>query len=667
MTLLKDPTDIAVEQAMAAAQGGRLPEACRIGDQALAEGGDPAVLNAMLGMIRARAGDLPGAIINLGAAHRARPADITIACNLIAALVDESRLEEAMGIATPDIAKADPTLRVARYRGFIAQSLDRFDEAAAIYGQVVATLPGDAESWNNLGNARDGLGDLDGAIEALAIAARLAPDVAPTRINLARALADAGRLDDAVESLRATAAAFPADPKPLLDLGAILRRQGRDEELLATLREASGRDPRDIDTLVALGKECGAQLQFDEAQRAFDAVLAIDPRNGEALVGLAMMFERINREDELPGLIARSLRDGADPQTTDFIRALDFRRKGLIDEGLAALRRTPSSIAPVRHANLEGQFLDRQGDAAGAFEAFTEMNRQLAEDGSDGPLRARLFRDALASDQAMLTKPWFDSWTRLGIVDERPSPAFLVGFPRSGTTLLDTMLMGHPDVEVMEEEPALHAVRRDFADMAALATMDEAALARARDDYFAEAAKYAPLRPGTLLVDKHPLHMNKVPLIHRLFPEAKFILALRHPCDVLLSCFMTSFRMNNAMVNFLDLEDAAALYDLSFSYWEQARAIIPFAVHTVRYEAMVADSEAELRPLIDYLGLDWRPELLDHQRTARERGLITTASFAQVVQPIYQRAAGRWERYRPQLEPVLPLLEPWVRRFGYSL
>ena len=664
---IDDRTRDAIRRAIVAAQAGELTDACRIGEDALARGGETAALNAMLGMLRSRAGDLPGATANLRLAHRARPADATIACNLISALIDQDSNDEALAVASRDFAFTDPSLRVARYRGFLAQSLDRCDEAVEAYEHVVARLTDDFESWNNLGNARDGVGDIDGSIIALQTAARLNPLAAPTRINLARALAEAGRLDEAVDNLRLAAADFPADPTPLTDLSTVLRRQGRDADVLAALNDALARDPRDIDLLLAVGKESGAQLAFTDAERAFDAALAIDTANAEALVGLAMMFERVNREDELPGLIGTSVERHVDPGAIDFIRALDHRRAGRQKEGLTALRRSPPEIAPVRHANLEGQFLDRLGDPAGAFAAFTEMNRQLAEDGSDAPQRAQIFRDNLARDRAITTRDWYASWSHSRICDDRPSPAFLVGFPRSGTTLLDTMLMGHPDVEVMEEQPALHAVHSQFPTIEALASFDDAQLAAARADYFREAAQFAPLRPGTLLVDKHPLQMNNVPLIHRLFPDAKFILAMRHPCDVLLSCFMTSFRQNNAMVNFLDLDNGAALYDLSFSTWSRSLDVLPVAHHMVRYEAMVEDGEAELRPLIDFLGLEWRGELLDHQRTARARGLITTASFAQVVQPIYRHSAGRWERYRDQLAPIFPIVRPWVEQYGYTL
>jgi hypothetical protein len=175
------------------------------------------------------------------------------------------------------------------------------------------------------------------------------------------------------------------------------------------------------------------------------------------------------------------------------------------------------------------------------------------------------------------------------------------------------------------------------------------------------------LAPGKLLVDKNPLSMNLLPIIYRLFPDARLVLALRHPCDVVFSCYAANFKLNDAMPNFLRLDSAAVLYDLSFTYFEKAGALFGLPVHQVVYERVVADREHELRALLDFLGLEWSDAVLDHQETARRRGRIKTASYAQVGQPLYTQAAGRWTNFRKHLEPVLPVLEPWVTRFGYTV
>jgi hypothetical protein len=175
------------------------------------------------------------------------------------------------------------------------------------------------------------------------------------------------------------------------------------------------------------------------------------------------------------------------------------------------------------------------------------------------------------------------------------------------------------------------------------------------------------LREGSLLVDKSPLYLQRLPQIYRLFPDARFILALRHPADVLLSCFMSNFRLNSSMSNFLQLDSAAEFYDLTFAMWEKSLGLFPVDVHTVVYERLIEDPEAQLKPVVEALELEWRPDMIEHQRAAQSRGIITTASYAQVTEPLYRRSVGRWQHYRKHLEPILPMLQPWIEKLGYEI
>lgn len=659
--------DPALREAMLAAQAGDFARARALAEDAVPRSTDPAPLHAFLGMLSARAGDLPTAAGELRRAHQARPADVTIACNLIAVLIDLGEREAALEAATRELAFADPTLRVARYRGFLAQSLDRFAEAVEAYEFVLARASQDFESWNNLGNARAALGDYDGSVAALERAIALDPHAAPTRINLATALTDAGRRTEAETVLRAAGKDFPQDPHVLYDLYVLLKADGRQNEALATLEQAVKLDPAHAARQLTLAVEYGLLMETGKAEAAYLRVLDLDPRGREAYLGLAIQYEHSNREEEFAPLIARAEANGVEIGALSFLRALEHRRAKRFEQGLEALALVPPEIEPERTAHLRATLLDRLGRSDEAFGWFEETAKRHASNASEPLARAAELRAELRAELAMMTPDWVAGWTPAQPSSEPPAPVFLVGFPRSGTTLLDTILMGHPDTMVLEEKPALNLVDAEIGGLAKLATMDADAIAAARARYFEEVAKIARIEPGCTLVDKSPLFLHKVPLIKRLFPDARFILALRHPCDVLLSCFMSNFRLNRAMSNFLRLEDAAELYDLSFSHWERANLLFDIQAHPIVYEHLIENVEAEVRPLFDWLGLEWHADAIDHIRTARSRGLITTASYAQVTEPIYKRAAGRWHRYRAHLEPVLPVLAPWVEKFGYSL
>ena len=668
--MLDSRTTDVLRQAVGAAQSGDVTRARQLAEGALETGGDRAALSAFLGMLLARSNDLEGAVGHLRTARRERPSDTTIACNLIAMLIDKGDLLDALDVATIDLAKADPSLRIARYRGFVAQSLERFPEAVEAYEHVVAGEPDDFESWNNLGNARSATGDLEGSVAALEKAMVLNPFAPPTRLNVAVALRTVGRNEEAEALLRKTAADFPEDARALHELYVQYKKEGKQDEAMAALEAAVTRDPDNANLQLKLGVECGLLNRIEEAEQAFRKAIALDPSTTDAYLGLAVQYEHSNRAEEFAPLILLAEDNGIGEGAIAFMRAYEYRRAGRFEEALASLTRVPSDLEPERTTHLRGQLFDRLGRIDEAFDAFSATNF-LHEASPTRPLdRSMTMRQKLRSEIELLTPAWAASWPDAGRADDIYSdPVFLLGFPRSGTTLLDTILMGHPGTIVIEEQPPLSHVDKRVGGLTAIPGLDAAAVTDARRFYYDEIAKVAPapLDPARMLVDKSPLFLSKAVLIQRLFPNARFILALRHPCDVLLSCFMSNFRLNDAMSNFLRLEDAAEFYDLTFQHWERARTLFPLNVHTIVYERLVEDVEAEVRPLFDFLGLDWREEALDHRATAKARGLITTASYSQVVEPIYKRAAGRWESYRRHLEPVLPVLRPWAEKFGYSL
>ncbi len=665
--MLDTLTAEALRHAMAALQSGDFVRARRMADTALSKGGDLVALNAFIGMVRAREGDVAGAIDHLRIANQARPGDFTIACNLIAALIELGDFGAALSIATAGAAMADPSLRIARYRGYLAQQLDFFAEAAEAYEHVLAKAPDDFESWNNLGNARQAIQDIDGSIAALERAIAIDPKAAPTRLNLAAAFTSANRLAEAEAVLRQAIIDFPDDARPLHELYVNFKREGRQQEALPFIEQAVALDPNSPGLLLKLGVEYGIVMRTVEAEAIYRRAIVADPGLVDAYLGLAIQFEHTNREEEFPSLIALAERNGLESGALDFLRALEHRRAGRFAEGLACLANVPDTIEPERAAHIRATLLDRLGRTEEAFAAFEETARLHQASPTDPLGRGAELRDELRREIEMLTPSWAASWGQSSVASDMPDPVFLVGFPRSGTTLLDTILMGHSGTTVLEEKLPLNHVDQALGGLSSIPSLSDADIARARGQYFDEVRAIEAWAPPSLLIDKSPLFLHKAPLIQRLFPNARFILALRHPCDVLLSCFMSNFRLNAAMSNFLRLEDAAQLYDLTFRHWERSCTLLPLNVHRIYYEKLIADVEGEVRPLLDFLGLEWQDHMLDHQQTAKSRGLITTASYSQVTEPIYTRASGRWMRYREKLEPILPFVAPWAERFGYEI
>ena len=251
------------------------------------------------------------------------------------------------------------------------------------------------------------------------------------------------------------------------------------------------------------------------------------------------------------------------------------------------------------------------------------------------------------------------------------NPVFIIGFPRSGTTLLDTLLRGHPAIRVAEESDAVPALVNRLSGQSderleTLADLQDRNVEDFRKTYFDALARHAKPAEGILRIDRFALNTVYAGEIYRVFPQARFILMLRHPADCVLSCFMQTFYETSANAGFFTPEDSAHLYDRVFSLWRRYTGLLQLNVLQVKYEDLIADAEATCRRILDFLELPWHPGILEHERSAGDRPLIGTASYDQVTRPLYTEAQGRWQRYRAEMAPALPILEPWIRYFDYE-
>jgi hypothetical protein len=174
------------------------------------------------------------------------------------------------------------------------------------------------------------------------------------------------------------------------------------------------------------------------------------------------------------------------------------------------------------------------------------------------------------------------------------------------------------------------------------------------------------LDPGQRLVDKNPLNILRLPVIRRIFPNSPIILAVRHPFDVILSCYMQHFRAPDFAMLCADMPSLTVGYRKTFDFWYEHVALLSPLVLEVKYENLVADFAPEVRRMAEFLQLPWNDAMLAPAARARDKGYISTPSYSQVVQPVNQRAVGRWQAYRPYLEPALPVLRPYLERWGYD-
>ena len=236
---------------------------------------------------------------------------------------------------------------------------------------------------------------------------------------------------------------------------------------------------------------------------------------------------------------------------------------------------------------------------------------------------------------------------------------------------MDTILSSHPSIEVIEEKSMIPNLIGSLSELTKnklenLRDISNDQVINLRNNYFKNLNSHITNKNSSkFYVDKLPLNIIYVGEILRIFPEAKFIISLRHPCDCVLSCFMQTFEINNAMANFLNLEDSANLYDHVMKLWIQYISIFHINYHEIKYENLVQNLEKTIKSLLKFLELPWDDNLLEFFKTAKRKQQIKTPSYDQVTRPIYSEASGRWKMYEKKISTIYPILKPWIKKFNY--
>jgi len=514
-------------------------------------------------------------------------------------------------------------------------------------------------------------GDIAGAAR-LAAAALAAGARAPVLVNLAAwAREEAGDPAGAEALLRDGLRTTPDDPLLLTGLGAALRKQHRLGEALRVLDRAVAILPQGPAAWLERGyalEELGEAALADDS---FARAAAADPGCAPAHAGRAVLAARAGDADAVVERAGRALAIDPANVAAQLALAQSEAEWGGASEAAERLRRllARDALLPpdrIRALGLLGHALDRLGQVAPAFAAFADAKR--------------LYGRVHAAFADPPHRRWVDALTR-GLIAARPegwvplpddAPAFaphlfLLGYPRSGTTLLENVLAGVDGVRAAEEKPLLAAADRDFLlaanGMARLAVLSPADVRPYRAAYRA-AATAAGGVAGQPFLDMDPLKSLRLASIARLFPGARVLLMRRDPRDVVWSCFRQNFRPTAANLSHADLVEGARHYAAVMAHVEEARARLPLRLLEVDYRQLVRDFDSTTRAICRFAGLPWGPDLRRFDRTAARRG-VTTASATQLRAGLFD-GSGRWQRYAAHLAPALPILQPWVERFGFD-
>ena len=480
-----------------------------------------------------------------------------------------------------------------------------------------------------------------------------------------------GRFEEALMLLRRARAAAPQAPGILNALGLNLLWLGRPDEAAAEFGAALAADPGFAPALANRGTALVALARLNDARRDFEAALALEPGNLVALDGLAALALRRGDNQAARELASRvTARQPDYPEALMTLAGADFAEgQAAISESRLRVLLRDKKLPPADRAlaqGLLGDSLDAQGRSGEAFAAWRAGNALRAEQAPDLAGRTlglvRELTGALAGRRVAAT------WGRGGGGPARRH-VFLVGFPRSGATLIEQVLATHPEVTSLAEQDCLIDAARawlaDAADIAEFCAAPDEDLDPHRDAYWRRVAAAGADPAGRVFVDKHGFNIFKLPLIARLFPEARVLVARRDPRDTVLSCFATRFAMSEPAHQLLTLEGAAELYAATMELAEATEQAFGLFVQPCRLEAMVADFETETKAICATLGIDWRPELRDFAGEVAARG-VATPGAARLTEGLSDRGIGRWRDYAGEMAPALPVLQPWVERFGHA-
>jgi hypothetical protein len=390
---------------------------------------------------------------------------------------------------------------------------------------------------------------------------------------------------------------------------------------------------------------CAHKAEWNETRSAAERAIALLP--GAPLARFALATAELHTGD--PSAAERSVR-----------QALALPNIGRNDEGIGL--------------GLLGDCLDRQDEVDAAFEAYRQSNAVFrAEYGAQVASRTTETVFSMVSwlvDYFARESPV--SWARRAASQPQSlgevAHVFLVGFPRSGTTLLEQVLASHPAVVSMDEKEALAGPVQTFMRTPALLNRlrdaTDSGLAQARSQYWTRVREMKFEPAGKIFVDKLALNTIKLPLIARLFPRAKILLALRDPRDVVWGCFRQRFQMNAAMLEFTSLEGTARLYDGCMKLLQTYRKLLPLDLLEVRNEDLVARFDEEAKRICAFIGAPWDESMRSFAERRHTRA-ISTPSSVQVARGLYA-SGGQWKRYERHMQPILPIVQPWVERFGYG-
>lgn len=565
----------------------------------------------------------------------------------------------------------------------------RLQDAIKVCRQLIDIEPVNAEHWYLLATIAWLHGDIDESTSCLHRVIELAPTHAMAHRSLGYLLQSQGRLEEALNCYRRFLEYRPDDPGACNDIGVVLQELGRAEEAVAQYSKALRIRPDFIDANINLGALLLTLFSVEEAERCFRSVLAVDRGNTRALCGLGTVLQEQGKNDAAHASFSKAL--ALDPnfegavvklarlyeRQGDYEKALSMLQP-LVDSGdnadaaaafaLLALRVNQGERAisvlesmlergvPTRALRLEmhfslGRLYDRQGEYAAAYRNFAAGNSLKAVDYN-------------LSDHDHMIHSLIDTYNResiaglkMAVISDR-QPIFVVGMPRSGTSLAEQILSVHPDVQAAGELAAINRIAAMLHQVVPQGRpypggaphLSSGSLERLKKQYLEELPEEG--RQKAFFTDKMPHNFLHLGFIKQLFPNARIVHCVRDVRDTCFSCYTYDFNGEHPYAYDLEtLGEYFLRYRRLMKHWED---VLEMPIYNLSYERLISDQEQEIRKLIGFCGLEWNERCLEFHESRR---LVLTSSYDQVRRPIYSSSVGRWKHYERHIQPLIRILE----------
>ncbi|MBF0482072.1 MAG: tetratricopeptide repeat protein [Desulfovibrionaceae bacterium] len=681
-----------IQDGLAHHQAGRLEQARRLYARALER--EPANAEALYlrGCLLLQTGRREAGIQDLTRAVTLNPNNPGAFYNLGAALAEQGRLDEAIARYLDALRLKPDYPQALSNLGIALQEQGQLDEAVARYEEALRFAPDFPQALNNLGTALAAQGRLEEAVARYEEALRLKPDYPQALSNLGVALKAQGKLDQAVARFEQALRLTPEYPDALSNYGDALAAQGRFDEAVARCREALRLAPGHAGALGNCGNALAAQGRLDEAADCHRKALTLRPHDPDALYNLGNTLTEQGRLDEAEDCYRKALELRPNHPDARANLGIALTVAGRLDEARQAFE-AAVALAPRRgafHRMLadtgriapESAQARRMEELLSDADALPEADRMqlhyaLGAVYADGGQPKRSFGHLLAGSRLKRSRIDYDEAATLAMFDRIRSvftadflaaapgpgqacglPVFIVGMPRSGTTLVEQVLASHPEVFGAGELLDLPRLADALEPAAGGVAFPEAAAALPRREWERFGAAYiGGLREkapsAARVVDKLPDNFLRIGLIRLALPEARIVHVRRDPVDTCLSCFSKLF--SDELPYTYDLAELGRFYRAYEGLMEHWRRVLPpGAMIEVRYEDLVSDLEGQARLLLAHCGLAWDERCLEFHRSRR---LVRTASAAQVRKPLYATSVGRWRAFGDLARPLLDALK----------